>query len=94
MMNAFAYRSTDPFAMKAIGHDAVGPENDEWQVRGAELATIVVAAWGVHGTFLGRDEQIRELLPDLWCFGTTKDGHPRHPLYLPSDVGIVKLDKK
>jgi len=26
----------------------------------------------------------------LQCWGTTKDGHPRHPLYLPADAERVR----
>jgi hypothetical protein len=22
---------------------------------------------------------------ELWCLGTTQDGHPRHPLYVPGE---------
>ena len=25
----------------------------------------------------------------LWCLGTTKDGHPRHPLYVRGDQPLV-----
>ncbi len=24
----------------------------------------------------------------LWCLGTTKDGHPRHPLYVPGNQAL------
>jgi hypothetical protein len=25
----------------------------------------------------------------LWCLGTTKDGHPRHPLYVKADQPLL-----
>lgn len=90
MTNAFAFRATLPEDMKSAG-DPVGPENDEWLVRCASLATVVVAAWGVHGPHLGRDRAVKELIPNLLCFGTTADGHPKHPLYLPRDTPLTPL---
>lgn len=49
--------------------------------------SIIVAAWGVHGGLLGRAEAVVRMLhargQKLHCLGETKDGHPRHPLYVP-----------
>jgi hypothetical protein len=45
-----------------------------------------VAAWGAHGTFQGRDQSVRLLVPKLHYLRLTKDGHPGHPLYLPADL--------
>lgn len=28
----------------------------------------------------------------LLCLGTTKDGHPRHPCYLPYDTALIEYD--
>ena len=25
----------------------------------------------------------------LWCLGVTKDGHPRHPLYVKTDAPLI-----
>jgi hypothetical protein len=48
-------------------------------------ATSVVAAWGVHGTHRGRDEDVIERFrragARISCLDRTKAGHPRHPLY-------------
>lgn len=91
MLNAFAFVATDPKEMLAAG-DPVGPENDKWLQRIVSLADLVVAAWGAHGTHLGRDEQLRELLSgvQLHHLGLTKHGHPRHPLRLPAGVRPVE----
>ncbi|MDB5297797.1 MAG: hypothetical protein JWO31_3780 [Phycisphaerales bacterium] len=46
----------------------------------------LVAAWGCDGGHLGRDRAVMELLGPgrrVDCLGVTKDGHPRHPLYVP-----------
>ncbi len=82
MTNLFAFRATKPEAMKAA-KDPVGPENDRHLRRVARKASLVVAAWGVHGTYLGREAVVRGKLPRLHCLGLTRDGLPKHPLYLP-----------
>lgn len=84
MTNLFAYRTPSPAEMKGQ-FLPVGTENDETLVRIAKRAAMVVAAWGVHGTHLGRDAEVKAMLPDLRCLGFTKDGHPKHPLYLRAD---------
>lgn len=86
MLNLFAYRATDPRDMKAAA-DPVGPENDTYLQRCAERAGIVVAAWGAHGDYQGRAQDVvdRGLLGSFTVLGLTKDGHPRHPLYMRAD---------
>lgn len=88
MTNLFAFRSTDPMTMLACA-DPVGPDNDKWLVEIAKGAGIVVAAWGTHGDHLGRGKIVRMGFMqhgiNLQCLGHTKDGYPRHPLYLRGD---------
>jgi hypothetical protein len=82
LANLFAYRATAPAVLRAA-RAPVGRGNDRWLARLAVGADVIVAAWGVHGTFAGRDRAVTALLGDrLACLGVTKDGHPRHPLYL------------
>ena len=88
MTNLFAWRATDPREMKAADQP-VGSENDDWLYQLAERAHVRVAAWGVHGLWLERAMQVAAVLPDLECLGRTKDGHPRHPLYL---AGTTQLE--
>lgn len=90
MTNLFAFRATDPKDMLAQG-DPVGDENDDWLVRIASDAGVVVAAWGVHGTHLGRDKDVRAMLPNLHCLALTKEGHPGHPLYLRKTLTPVQM---
>jgi hypothetical protein len=86
MCNLFAYRATDPKDMKAA-EDPVGPENDDYLRSCAQRAGLVVAAWGAHGGHLGRAQQVVDagLLGNFTVLGLTKDGHPRHPLYMRAD---------
>ncbi|MBI5902597.1 MAG: DUF1643 domain-containing protein [Deltaproteobacteria bacterium] len=86
MMNLFAYRATEPAMMKAQAKP-VGADNDRWLVEAAKDAGIIVAAWGAKGTHLQRDQAVRLLLAGrVSCLGKTKDGHPKHPLYVKADV--------
>ena len=88
MTNLFAYRATQPADMMAAA-DPVGPANNVWLRELAKGAAVVVAAWGVHGTFRGRHSAVRDLLPGLHYLQLTKDGHPGHPLYLPKTLRPV-----
>ena len=85
MTNIFAYRATDPIDMKNAT-DPIGPENDRYLKKNSDSAGIVVAAWGTHGVFKDRGKIVTSMLSYLKCLGKTKDGHPKHPLYLRKDL--------
>ena len=93
MTNIFAFRATDPEVMKSTA-EPTGSENNDWLIRCSSLATVVIAAWGVHGEYRGRAGEVAELIPGLLCLGTTNDGHPRHPLYVKGDTPLVKWQNK
>lgn len=92
MTNLFAWRATLPADMRAA-KDPVGPDNDRWLVECAMRCDRVVAAWGSHGSFLGRDAHTVKLLCDfnLVCLSLNADGAPGHPLYLKKDLPLVKF---
>jgi hypothetical protein len=52
---------------------------------------IVIAAWGVHGAYRGRGAEVARRHSGLQCLGTTKAGHPRHPLYVRGDTRPVSV---
>lgn len=89
MLNLFAIRATDPRAMLAHP-EPVGAENDA-TLRGYanRFGSIVVAAWGAHGIHRGRDKVVAALIPGMRCFGITKSGQPKHPLYLAANTPLV-----
>jgi len=37
-----------------VSLDPIGPDNNEWIRTGTAIASIVLAAWGTDGEFLGR----------------------------------------
>lgn len=91
MTNIFGFRATDPNVMKAEA-DPVGEENDKFLLDIARNASVIVAAWGVHGAHHGRADRVKQLLGDrLMCLKLTKDGHPAHPLYLPKTLKPIPL---
>ena len=83
--NIFAWRDTDPHNMRAA-KSPIGPENDTAIQEACAWADQVIAAWGTHGAYLDRSAQVTELLRDggkpLLHLGLSKQGHPKHPLYI------------
>lgn len=99
IVNAFAYRSTDRSVLKhMIYPDAVGPRNDE-AIETAVSSPILakaVAGWGRPDTKdIGRRMAHVRLIINLrrtvHVWGATKEGHPRHPLYLKKTAPLVPL---
>lgn len=92
--NLFALRATDPNELFGAV-DRVGPDNERYldgilraQSEGITSSKII-CAWGAHkavknaGMFWrGR---AKALCVPLHCLGKTKDGYPKHPLYIRSD---------
>jgi hypothetical protein len=91
MANLFAFRATEPTDMMAV-IDPIGFGNDEWLVKLAENAGVVVAAWGNSGNYLNRSKQVTELLQNLHCLKMNKSGEPSHPLYQKSDLKPVPME--
>lgn len=95
MLNLFAWRSTSPDVLNQLGDDAIGPDNDEHIVRVATQLHVgaVVAAWGSHPAARQRGVAVAELLLRhgiaLRCWGTTRSGAPRHPLYLSAAAPLL-----
>lgn len=88
MINLYAYRSTDPKNLSSV-EDPVGPFNDRWLSVGAWMGAYVVACWGaLHKSQVARMQGVNGILRaagrDVFHLGLTKEGFPRHPLYLPS----------
>ncbi len=94
VLNLFAVRATDPADMKRAD-DPVGPENRGWFERTLQTHRDgpVVCAWGVHGEHRGQDLTVLGWLEgydvEPLTLGITRDGHPKHPLYLPKGAELV-----
>jgi hypothetical protein len=91
VVNLFAYRTSYPIELLRVD-DPVGEENDYFLVQALGRSSRIVAAWGTKGALLGRGQHVTQLLAhgqDVYCFGTTKGGYPRHPLYLKGDAKLA-----
>lgn len=96
VVNVFAFRTKTPQILRAAlldGHDVIGPENLEHISAVAPSVEMLVCGWG--STFDGKKMDVvlahlrdlrRNNLVVTRCLGRTKDGQPRHPLYLPNNV--------
>jgi len=85
VLNIFAYRATDPRDMRAA-HDPVGPDNDAAILDSLDWADQIICAWGTHGAHMDRGVSVAAMLKHsgrpLFHLGLSKDGHPKHPLYI------------
>ena len=83
--NIFAWRDTDPKKMRAA-KEPIGPQNDASILESCSWADQIIAAWGTHGVFLDRGAAVEKLLrtsgQPIYHLGLSKDGHPKHPLYI------------
>lgn len=86
--NAYPLRSTDP---RNIGGDS--DDDDAWCrnmdaiQHAADEAHRIVCCWGARITPARQRHVLSALRPrDVYHLGLTKDGFPRHPLYLRADT--------
>lgn len=89
--NLFAYRNKSIKELKhqiKSGFDVVGPENDKVMLKvfAREGIEKVIFAWGTNGSLMGRDNVVRALFKEAYYLELTKEGHPKHPLYLSSTL--------
>lgn len=91
VLNLFAFRATDPQNLKTA-HDPIGPQNDRWIKEVLHPHHIVVAAWGTHGTYLGRGGKVLRDLRDAGLHVVCLGSKPAHPLYIRGDQPFVELE--
>jgi hypothetical protein len=92
VVNLFGLRSTDPYEM-ASHQEPVGAGNADALVEVADTAfhdeTPIVCAWGAMAFAAERAKLFISTAKGcgarLVCLGKTKDGSPRHPLYVRGD---------
>lgn len=93
--NIFAWRETDPFAMRRAA-DPIGPGNDAAILQGCNWADTLICAWGTHGAHLDRGPAVERLMrgagKPLHHLGLSKAGHPKHPLYIAYSQQPVRWD--
>lgn len=94
MTNLFAFRATDPKAIKAQTNP-MGEDNMHHLLQVSSEARLVVAAWGCNGTIFNQDLNVKEKLSQvgvkLHCLLKTDGGHPRHPLRIRRETMPIPL---
>lgn len=88
VVNLFAYRATDPKFLLSVS-DPVGKSNNKYIKDAILRADKVLIAWGTKGSILNRDIEVLEIIKalniPLFTLELTRQGYPRHPLYVKSN---------
>jgi hypothetical protein len=92
-VNVSSYRATNPRDLPADG-SACPRSNLDGIIMNAPRMALVVLAWGVPPKPLRASaatllHELRRRKVPLFCLGTTREGHPRHPLYIKSDTPLI-----
>lgn len=95
MTNLFAYRSTDPKALRTADDPFWSDQYSHLRAR-ARDAGLVVAAWGAQPSY--QHFRVKDVLNalddlDLYALKLTKNGYPSHPLYLRADLTPILYRK-
>jgi hypothetical protein len=91
VVNLFAYRTTDPAALRGASVDIIGSGNDDVIQWATDGAAVTLAGWGAQGRLHGRGRHVAGMLIAPVCLGVTKRGEPLHPLFVPRDTRLVPL---
>lgn len=107
VVNLFSIKAQTPALLRQMKVPLVGPSNDAFVLSAIEQSSMVVAAWGNHGSIGGRDEELLEFVETalssnsafksnshhkgLYCLGLTKLHQPKHPLYLRASIEPVRF---
>ncbi len=88
MLNLFSIVSSDPKIL--LGQDSpIGPDYDMHLNKYAALSKDILFAWGSFKEAKERAAEISARFPAAVCLGFTKDGSPKHPLYISSKQSQV-----
>jgi hypothetical protein len=89
VVNLFSYRSTDPRALRAAPVEIVGDRTDDTIRDASRGAQVTLAAWGANKIVKHRSREVVRMLINPMCVGVTKDGQPRHPLYVATSTPLA-----
>lgn len=92
VVNLFGLRATDPRAL-LTEYDPVGPQNLTIVEAAVGRCDIAIYAWGAHPMASGAASvdirnAVQSRRPAAYCFGRTKSGAPKHPLYIKTGTPI------
>lgn len=86
--NLFAWRATDPRELLTT-KDPVGADNDKHIIDVCKSGVDIIMAWGkLNHRLVSREKRVIQILRSYspMYLDVTKDGFPRHPLFLKSDL--------
>lgn len=86
--NVFSLRSKSAVDLLKLPQPSDALNNEALALL-SKLASETIVAWGNHGAKSDRPSSLRTLLSSPKCFGCTKTGQPRHPLYVRGDAPLV-----
>jgi hypothetical protein len=94
--NLFGLRAASPDRLTQVA-DPFGPCNAAALTALASFAAAhhapIICAWGTRGVFSGAHRLALDMIGSgsapLVCLGLTKNGQPRHPLYVPPTKPLV-----
>ena len=92
VLNLFAFRATNPKElMKA--ENPIGDKNNHFLQMYFDPTGFNIACWGTRGAYKDRGRKVIDMLGEdgLHCFGLTKNGQPKHPLYLSKKTELVEM---
>ena len=94
--NLYGFRATDPEQMFSKGEIAVGQTDRFILLAAADAPRPLICAWGADRRAKARAKQVTAYLKE-WgatplCLGRTKDGSPRHPLYVKGNAPLMPFD--
>jgi hypothetical protein len=93
--NLYAFRTPFPEVLKKFNGDRVGPENDARIKEMSSICPMVVLAWGTHELARPRGIEVSRILAEVpnlkVCLGLTKNGSPKHPLYISDDTKPIRV---
>lgn len=94
--NVMDYRATHPRMLLLPDVVPCSPANLPAIVEAARMASVVVLAYGaLHKKLAHHGEAVKKALAaegiKVHVLALTKDGHPRHPLYLKDDSDLLEF---
>lgn len=90
MCNLYAFVSTDPSKLLISG-EKLGINNNVLNCIAHGRGADVVFSWGCFKQHRKRMDEVINMFPNAFCIEKSKEGYPKHPLYLNADLKPIKF---
>lgn len=92
VVNLMAWRATNPKELPPKPSDAMGAGNATVIDAAMSRCDVAICAWGAHPYAERFARAVLDIVslhrPSAYCFGKTKSGAPKHPLYIKSGTPL------